>query len=128
MLIRPSPKGGQCWSVCPSVYMSVISSSRICLTLTKWPNYGEGTYKNLKNHVLLFGPKNTKAFIHDTLNMSIYMSLHEHAGPIYIEDLFLLLYCVYRVYSVCHLAYKITSFTSNICAQNTWDSQYFYRF
>ena len=40
-----------------------MGSSRICLTWTKWSNYEEGAYTTLKTPC--------KAFIYDTLNLSI---------------------------------------------------------
>ena len=41
----------------------IMGSSRICLTWTKWSNYEEGAYTTLKTPC--------KAFIYDTLNLSI---------------------------------------------------------
>ena len=35
----------------------------------------------------------TKAFIHDTLNLSINLILHEHAGQIFIEEKLLFFLC-----------------------------------
>ena len=68
-----------------TILFDICGQFQFFLTLTKWPKYEKGPFKNLKKPIyILVSKKTTKAFIQDTMTLLIKIILHKKACDIFI--------------------------------------------